>query len=329
MDSNQWDSLQHPSFDCISPSTYTNILLLNENELLMFDGASDYKGKQYALCKYNIKQNKWCKWLKYPQHLRTNYATGSLNHDGSKLYIFGEAGHVFKFDLRSGQVIKSIKPFHDGTHCRSLFINGEFHIFGGWMSLNAAHFIWNEEDQDLKRIHDFDEEIATEDLTLHSVMYLSSKNTVLIMPYISKSIYSYSLTTNECVQLELNVDKVSKAWAYAVLTGDKRYVILFSIDKSIYTLNLDTFDITKSKIICPFTNLGAVCIGNDNQNKVLVTFGYIRQCWKMSQFAEVRELPIDIIGIIKAYTLFETIYILDAKHETFWSINVDKLLSIV
>ena len=61
----------------------------------------------------------------------------------------------------TGIFTKSHKEYHDGAHCKTLFINGKFHVFGGWNCENKAHYVWNEIDKDLKEIHKFtDEEIT-------------------------------------------------------------------------------------------------------------------------------------------------------------------------
>ena len=324
---NAWKSLQQPIFDCVTSSAYTNLLKLNENELLMFNGATNNRSTRHFLCKYNIKKNKWTQWLKYPEHLITSYATGSLNNDKSKLYIFGDPGHVFTFELESGKVTKSDQEFYDGTHCRSLFVNEQFHIFGGWSHTAKAHFIWNQQEKNLLEMHKFDE-IGHGSLTLHSVMYLSSKNCVLIMPFTSTSIYEYSLTTKQCQLLQFDTTNVDGTWSRALLTADERYIICFGYNQnsqSIYLLDLNTLKISISKIESAVTGFGAACIGSNDYNEEFAIFGYIRQCWKLPEFSDLMELPMDVIRIIKSFIFFEMIYMLDAKHEKFCSISVDKL----
>ena len=308
-----WTPLESPPFkvgDC-------NLHTLNDNELLAVPTLRTDEAN--SLWKYNIKCNKWIKWHKYPTDLKCGYQTSCIDVINAKLYIFGDPGHVTTCDLRAG-LFETSEIYHDGAHARSLFINQQFHIFGGWNAKHKSHFIYNPQTQKMTEIHKFKEIDTVSKLTCHSVIHIKSKNSVLIIPFMGESQYLYSLETKKCEKIS-----VSKAFMTlfqkAIMTLNEKYAICLMGQGKIDIMDLTTF---KPKRSCTeFAHyFSQACIRNNNKKQTIVTNGYIRTCSMIYP-------PDDIINIIAMYTCFEILHILGKSggatvHQ---SISVDEITS--
>ena len=85
---------------------FSTPLILNDNELLLVPFVSDkeiFKQNKpktiESLYKYNILNNEWTKWFKYPSNMVSRYHTTSLNNGKTIVYIYNERGHVIEIDL--------------------------------------------------------------------------------------------------------------------------------------------------------------------------------------------------------------------------------------
>ena len=86
----------------------------------------------------------------------SRYHTTSINNDKTLLYIYNEQGNIIEVDLINGIFNISSESYHDGSHSRSLYINNEFNIFGGWYRSTAkSHYILNKKEKKLIETHKF------------------------------------------------------------------------------------------------------------------------------------------------------------------------------
>eukprot|EP01084_Bolivina_argentea_P038562 71318_1 len=127
----------------------SHILILNETELLVIIRCSTYPGKLKEIWIYNVCNNHYTELDIYNVHENIvceniRHYTASLNDNKSFLYLFGESGKIIKLNLKTKKFEISNKSYHNGWGSRSLFINGQFHIFGGYNKKDKYHFIWNE-----------------------------------------------------------------------------------------------------------------------------------------------------------------------------------------
>ena len=72
-------------------------------------------------------------------------------------------------------------------------------------------------------------------------------------------------------------------------------------------------------------HIESLCIRNDTNKQELSTSGYIRQCWNMKQFKDIRYPPAYLIKIIERYVCFEIIHYMNSKAH--WMINVDDIIN--
>eukprot|EP01084_Bolivina_argentea_P286438 491340_1 len=121
------------------PFTYTSqichVLTLNETELLI---VVDQNYSLNEIWTYNICNDNYTKLIAeesikenmVKEHIQ--FYTASLHDNKSFLYLFGESGDIIKVNLKTKQFEKSKISYHNGSISSSLFINEQFHIFGGW-----------------------------------------------------------------------------------------------------------------------------------------------------------------------------------------------------
>ena len=306
-------------------SNHVNIHVLNDNELLL---VSDIYSQSMnlisqTLWKFNITSKKFIKW--HPCTEEFKYSTSSVSDDKTKLYIFSDTGHVITVNLITGKSRKSLKSYYDGSHAKSLFINGQFHIFGGWRSHNKAHYIWNEKRRELTEIHKFDEMTDVEALNHFAMGYIRSKNMILFMDWrTSKCIYSYDINTNKCIKTDY--DRLGKEFCAAVVSIDEQFMFAFesAYDKeagSICVMDLNTMQFRKQQVTLPKdARIGKVCVKNNLKKVEYVSRGYIREAVRENDI----ELPMDIIKTIAEFFTLETIFML--HQHNLWSIEVAEII---
>lgn len=287
---------------------------------------------------YDCTGDTWEK-LKKCDDMDLMHQTISINTHTLKVYIFGDNGYIYCIQLKNdggswsslGIVNKSNNHYHDGSHTASLIIDGQFHIFGGWNPQYKSHFIWNEDKQDLLEIHKFDDIDCSNSyqnaLHYHSVVYLKSKNCLLILTEDTNKMYSYSLETNEASLLSLELPVIHTCHTGVVITRNEQYLIIFSPkDKQeIWIIDLNINEIRKSDIKCKHTSVAMVVLRDDLSKSRIIAFGFIRQCWNLKEFSKTRYPEKEIIIMIMTYLVQEIIHVLrPGKH---YCINADDIIN--
>eukprot|EP01084_Bolivina_argentea_P194021 332856_1 len=148
---NHWTTHKDPEFDlCVS-----HIFKLNETELLILLHEQGFR--LASLWSYNILNQDYTKIISRSTllNLVSNFYAASLDNNKSLLYVFDEKGKIMKINLKTKQIALSSQSYHDGSCSRALFINKQFHIFGGWDENDKAHFIWDENKKALIEICKF------------------------------------------------------------------------------------------------------------------------------------------------------------------------------
>ena len=318
-----WQELQTPPFNPDSNMYRGNMHQLNDTELLFIPDTM----YERALWKYNLIKNEWIEWISIPSDCSWQYHTSSLDTNNMILYIFGERGYILKIDLKTEIFTVSENMYHDGSHCKSLFINGKFNIFFGWDDNNKNHYIWDDQQQHLQKVFEFGPILAGIRNT-QSVMHSRLKNQVYIIQAMDSIIYTYSLGDKTCTKIELDFGECA-IFDSAVLTKDERYIICFVglLDGSgfnIKFIDLTVMRVFQSNISTPDEVLDTFCVTNDERKEELLTSGYVRNCWKMNEFKDMRYPPVYLVKVIEKYVCFEMLYYLGNR---LWKINVDEILT--
>ena len=327
-----WISLT-PCPDSYAHFASPPLLVLNDNELILAPNTPC----SMFLYKYNIPNDEWRQWFKYDRNINSNFHTAAINQSKSIIYLYNEEGRVIEIDLKLQKFKASRNKYHDGACIASQFINGQFHIFGGWYSRNKSHFIWNSENQQLVEQRKLKEIFSPNCLSFHCILYAKSKKEVIIIPAHSRTIWVYSLTKNECKPS--NVALIYEiSCNCAVLTNDERYILLFGTSMDPFTSFIQIIDLYQeiayiSNIFCPIKSTFKAVITNDNHFEEILCCGYIRKCWKQPQFHGLKELPFYMIKLIKRWFVDDIVHLFNRGEpykntRTYhWKIRVSNLTS--
>eukprot|EP01084_Bolivina_argentea_P177395 306772_1 len=108
----------------------------------------------------------------------------------------------------------------------------------------------------------------------------------------------------------------------ASITMDNKY----SDNIFIYDIKFNTF--RKSKVKLPKSDLDRcnAVITNNKCNDELLTFGFIRICYKSNTFIKLQYLPVYLIQLIGKWVCYQNIHII-ADNGEHWKINVDCIIA--
>ena len=152
--------------------------------------------------------------------------------------------------------------------------------------------------------------IYNESQHYHSVLHLKSKNLVYIIPEDTKKIYEYSLETYECKLSQISLPAQHTCMTQFIMTKDEKYVIQFAnnYDKEIWIWNLNTMTFYKSNMHSPDEGLNGVILRDNMHESELLTPGFIRDCWTMTEYVDLRFPEAEIIEIIKQYSFEQIVH---------------------
>ena len=307
-----------------------NLLVLNHNELLyVFENngkdiffSEDANKTKSAIWKFNIKQNNWIRWIEFPADCVSSWSlhTSSLDLQNMILYIFDESGHILQIDLNTKEITQFKTDYNksdDPLYLKSLFIDNQLHIFSRWKEFEWTHHVWDNESRDLTLKFKFSA-CSIDRYRDAEVMYLSSQKTILIWPTSSDTLYFYSLMNNNFIRKKINGAILKNPR----LTTDEKYIICLEYSE-LNIMNLATMHVYVYENAVD--KRGHVCIKDDAISKELVTSGYIRRCWCLSEFKNIGYPPVYLIKIMETYINFEVMY--NLEDDGLYRIKVDDILS--
>lgn len=274
-----------------------------------------------SLWKYNFAENQWSEWHRFDKVTnKIGYHTSVLNENQTKLYIFGDPGNLAVIDLKTGEITESVNQFHDGSHSRSLWIDNQFHIFGGWEQSGKAHFVYNEEKMELNQVHKFDaNDFGISDVSLahHTLCHMESANSILILHNIDSRAFMYSLNSHKCKSLAyMNVLMDGYFFPKAFMLENDR-ILLYS-PRWIGILDLSLEKMMESKLKIP-ESTNYPLLKDDEYKREMVVFGYIHQQ------KELRDIvPIDIIKSIQVFCCFDYLYFIGDGE--YFVLSVDEII---
>lgn len=109
-----------------------------------------------------------------------------------------------------------------------------------------------------------------------------------------------------------------------VLTADERFVIVFT--QRIQIIDLYRQCLRKTDINCPKRSFETkTVIRNDKYSQDIITFGFIRNCWRDPLFRGKEILPVYLIKIIERYYYYQVIHLFCQKG-LHWTISVDHII---
>ena len=200
----------------------------------------------------------------------------------------------------------------------------------GW---NDTHMIFNET---TKRIHE--EKYSSDSVDLeHPVLRVKTRNSMIATGSVGNGteLLEYSFTNRDWVNYS---DLGCINWgSQLAMTSNERYLLLmggvdtstsrYNFTKNILVLDFKTMILRESRVKLPMRRI-KVSVHRDRITENLLTFGYINQLWKFSEYSDMAFLPFYLMKLIEQWIHFEYVHIIGtrANKSRHWKINVDEIL---
>ena len=174
-----------------------------------------------AILAYNTNTNDISNIINYPETLSTNSHSALFHKDTNSIYILN--GDLLKFDLNT-QKITSIHEKIEGVGSYPGFISigDKIHIFG---TKKYIHYIYDYKSQSLiqQKIN-----VKYYQCDPHSVVYLKSKNRVLIFSMNLNQIYVYFPSNQQWDKRTITFESkiIQMRYTDITATSDGKYVII-------------------------------------------------------------------------------------------------------
>ena len=197
---------------------------------------------------------------------------------------------------------KSTWAFDEVGHgAASLFINNQFHIFGGFDS--PYHFIWNDNIKELEKIHTFNE--YSEYICGAKAVHIAHKNIILLGGSHGmgdeNSIHKYDLVKKKWEKLDVTLPHRMREFGAILSKNEKKLVIFGGYKDMIHILDIETMEWSESRIRCPCKstkqNWAINVCDNQKRNELLVV-AYILDVYE-------KLIPNDLIGMILEFYSYD------------------------
>eukprot|EP01084_Bolivina_argentea_P018412 34288_1 len=347
-ENNPWMKVNFPSKEFEEYGyTRSNIVAINEEELII--------APQGGIYKYNIFDNEWKLFVKYPTVLQEEcklYPFQIAFDSKENVLCLGSAHYLVKVNMNSKEfTTKRCSVGQDGFS--PIVIDSTYHV----VQVGYSHKIYNDKHKDTDTdetktkwfrnniflLSGGDSIFYKNQMNKYGVVYVASQNGLYLFGgqdlgpeyngddgYVVDTIYRYKLDTKKWEKLNQRLPEPIGCMGTAI-TSDDRYIFLIggnTDDKTpinkIYIvdmLDLNQIKFTLSKIKTPDTNhcygqSHAVIISNRSKINMLIN-GYIRLENK-SKF----KVNHDILKlIVRFYGIYEYIHLICSdKH---WKISID------
>lgn len=290
---------------------------------------------------YNIKNNKFTKIIDYPT--RENYQvyaqTSAYDPKHNCIYLsfvkdlaVSNTRHILRIDLNTKKLDILSQYESNGNFSTLIVIDNKLHQIGG--GDKPIHSMWDLsklQDENYKKVEYKLHGSQTERLRNTGLIYLKSRNCLLLFGGArrndpSDSIHEFSLTDNKWIELNTKLPRRVSEFGI-VKTRSERYVIIMggSMRDEIYIFDTRDNTIKTSKIKTPVReNFHAAITNNNNE---MLTFAFIRDCYRDKEFEDVPQIPLSLMDLIAEWCINDEIYLLQLAEGHHWRINVDTILN--
>eukprot|EP01084_Bolivina_argentea_P072619 131857_1 len=321
---------------------------INNDEFMVALSKNDHFSNGDGIYKFNINKNKWIKIFDYDEKFMCNIWSSAYDNDNKLLYVCDPShsqsytSRILIFDLNTKTKVtiteeqfKQLFGFimiEDKLHqiCHMVSSNSEME--------NGNHYIYNATQQ-FNKITTFK---PLEKLFFYGLIYLKSKKAVLLCGghkfgfVFQDSIFLFSCIDSTWKELSIKIPLKLSGFGIVATTNEQYVIILggwcggqlYSDHIFIYDTRNNTF--SQSKIKCPVKGMYRAIIMNNSNRDEVVSYGFMRDCYKSENFINVQLLPENLTKIICCYYCYEEVYLLKKCQCTgtseHWKISVDYIL---
>ena len=217
-------------------------------------------------------------------------------------------------------------PKYDGDFSLLAVINSNLHIVGGYG--HNEHLLWRRktrqfDENSLATIHAEVDNIFIQ-LT-YKFIHISNNDKKIMLRRSRDGDYSYCEYSLDNVNREWTIKKEAETLS-GVTVHQLRYIestiyiLILAADSTIYIVDVNTWNVYKSKVSNPGVDIKCQIIGMDatQRNKQLIVQGFVRK--------NGTEFPMDLLGLIAVYYNNVNVHLLANYGEVHCKISMDVLM---
>ena len=318
-------------------ATFAKLLPYNHHEFLVVPHTStthrNIQPHSDGVYKYNSIVKKWTKIMDYPKDFISTQHMATFDQQNKTIYLLNSMrnrGSLYKINLNSKQIDEISCDIKCNRYPGIAFENGNIHIIGA--ELDNKHYIFHAKDKVFNEVHDFGPTpILPLDVSLKkrkTLVALPRTGNVSMVAYKNNKWenmtayfgYFHALST-VCTQHQ----------DFIILINKFANVLTFEMTDNIFIYDLNNNTIKESAIRSPTMKLSTSITTRNVERDSLLTFGFIRDCYRLTAFVAVQKLPFYIIKFIEEWVCFETLHLIsiqgEADEHTHWSIDVDTIIT--
>eukprot|EP01084_Bolivina_argentea_P309913 536120_1 len=313
--------------------------------------------QQNKLLKYIIADDEWIEWMEIPKEfhipLNVHYPNCMISQNIMYVSVGWDPAQIFKLNLNN----KKIKILAEIS-------NSQLNLFIANNQLNSIqatshiieyisdklitlyhHVVWDEKKKSFEPVtalelfadHNNIDVIQFPSMEFVFILIKAEENFVR-----SRFIYCYEFVTNKLIKLQTTIPLFPDFQNGYVVTRDSRYCITFggyddetiAASDDIYIWDFadgyNNIIVKKSRVKCPVESVFHCVIIDGYLQEELLTFGYVKNCFKMNSFKNMRLPPAYLIKCIQNFLVyFEQIHLFECwgeEHLYQWKIDLNKLL---
>eukprot|EP01084_Bolivina_argentea_P269760 458545_1 len=313
---------------------------------------SNYYITGFEVHKWDSKNNQWSKIMDYPKCFKENFAAITSNKNKQTIYTslsdYNEVPYAINLNTKQCQEISNIQPdLIDVIHCM-IHIDNEIHLFGGnghFFFRDGKHIIWNEETKQTEQISQFGElPIQGANLSDACFVYIKRNKCIISVGMEKGAIHEFSMIDKKWVKWKVCLPMQLTGIAAVTTRYNQYLIILGGIEwiggtgwwkDTIFIYDFKKNIIIESDIKCPKQAQFHAVITNDMIHDNLLTFGFVADSYKGSDFCNLLKLPHYLIELTAKWVCNQEIHLVtvcsaygrgNGEH---WKINADVILQSV
>ena len=333
-----WEHLPGPLL--LSQYAVSNPVFINNNDIVVCCKT----GGVVLLQKYDIHKGSW---LHIVDCARNDLPNLNWNEETNEFYMYKK--HELEIYNVETKKFKRYATILDVYAHQYTIVNGDFHVIGGYISRD--HMIWDPKTERFISQYTFPTYEWDKCLENAGCVYVASRNMLLLFGGYDAgiiqpldAIWKYDLMKKQWKKVS-TLPLALQSFGFA-LTFDEKYIIIFGgmssdfhYNHDIWIMNVDTFDVKKSKIKCPgydeeidpeeIDSEWKAVVANDRNRMGVVVTGFIRKCWLEEEI--VKNLmfpPYDVIQLIKTWCVMDNVHLISREGDH-WRMSVTDLLNSV
>ena len=270
--------------------------------------------------------------MDYPEDFQSDGHIATIDRKNKIIYILNNDSIFIKINVNTGTMEKINCNIPRYQFPGLIYANGNIHVIGSkhitgnpLNMINTKHYIYNEEERAFTEGYDFKEE------TFPIPIYLNKRKSIMAIT----DDFPYPLIEyKDNVWQQIKITQEDFPGTTVVTPGQDLMIFLqvrgFWTYNGIFVYNLNNGTIHKSKLYVPETFTATSTITRNDERDEMLTFGFIRKCYKGNNFKAVQDLPFYLIKFISKWICFETVHFIGLKENgkhIHWEIDVDAIIN--